>query len=97
MAQLSFQGQGKVFTGSVSLNLPSIAVGAVGEGSVAIADAAVGDIVLLCGPTAGLTAGMALCGAYVSEAGTVKVRAVNGSGGTVDEAAATVFYILIRA
>jgi hypothetical protein len=89
MAQLSFQGQGKVFTGSVSLNLPSIAVGAVGEGSVAIADAAVGDIVLLCGPTAGLTAGMALC--------TVKVRAVNGSGGTVDEAAATVFYILIRA
>lgn len=96
MATLSFAGQGKVITGTVSVNLPSIADGDVGEATVTITGATLGDVVVICPPAAGLTAGMAFCEARVSAADTVKIRAVNGSGGTVDEAAATCFYALIR-
>ena len=97
MATLSFQGQGAVVTGTVSVNLPSIADGDVGEATVTITGATVGDTVIMTPPAAGLTAGIAVCEARVSAADTVKIRAVNGSGGTVDEAAGTWNYCLIRA
>jgi hypothetical protein len=96
MATLSLQGQGKIILGTVSVNLPSIADGDVGEATVTITGAEVGDSVVINAPAAGLTAGMAICEARVSAADTVKIRAVNGSGGTVDEAAVTCAYCLIR-
>lgn len=94
---LSLQGQGAIITGTVSVNLPSIADGDVGEATVTITGATVGDTIIMNTPAAGLTAGVALCEARVSAANEVKVRAVNGSGGTVDEAAGTWTYCLIRA
>lgn len=97
MAKLSLQGQGAIITGTCTVNLPSIADGDVGEATVTITGATAGDIVVLCPPTAGLTAGLAVCGAVVSAADEVKVRAVNGSGGTIDEASGTWRYVLIRA
>lgn len=97
MADLSFQGQGVVKLGSVSVNPANIGAGAVGETTITITGAAVGDIVVMGQPTAGLTAGLVVCGAYVSAADTVKVRIFNSTGGGVDEGAATWFYVLIRA
>lgn len=85
-----------IFKGTVSINPASIGSAAVGETSVTISGAVVGDVVILVPPTAGLTAGLAATQAYVSAADTVKVRIANLSGGSVDEAAGTWTYILIR-
>lgn len=97
MAKLSFLGQGELILGTVSVNPASIANAAIGETTVSISDATVGDIVVMVPPAAGLTAGIGVVGAHVSASGTVKLRLVNNSGGAVDEAAATWSYILIRA
>ena len=96
MAQLSLQGQGAIITGTVSVDLPSIANAAVGEVTLTISGAAAGDVVVLSAP-ATLTAGLAPCGARVTAANTVKLRVANLSGGAVDEAAGTWSYVLIRA
>lgn len=82
--------------GTCTVDLPDIADADVGEATVTITGAAVGDIVVLVPPTAGLTAGLAVCGAQVSAANTVKVRVVNGSGGSINEASGTWYYVLIR-
>jgi hypothetical protein len=94
---LSLQGQGKIILGTVSVNPASIGNAAIGETTVTISGAAVGDIVVMNPPAAGLTAGLGVLGAVVSATDTVKVRIVNNSGGAVDEAAATWSYVLIRA
>lgn len=86
----------KIVKGTCTVDLPSIADADVGEATVTITGAATNDIVVLIPPTAGLTAGLAVCGAVVSATDTVKVRAVNGSGGTIDEASGTWIYLLIR-
>ena len=85
-----------IFKGTCTVDLPSILDGDVGEATVTVTGAAAGDIVVLIPPTAGLTAGLAVCGAQVSAANTVKVRAMNGSGSTIDESSGTWYYILIR-
>jgi hypothetical protein len=96
MANLSFQGQGAVQIGTVSVNPASLADGAEADTSVTISGATVGDVVIMTPPTAGLDAGILICGAWVSAADTVKVRLHNNSGGTVDVAAGTWAYCLIR-
>jgi hypothetical protein len=98
MANLSFQGQGTIKTGTVSVNPASIATLAVGEVTLTISGAVVGDKVVMNPPAAGLTAGVFYTGdARVSAADTVKIRIYNSTGGSVDEAAATWDYCLIRA
>jgi hypothetical protein len=72
--QLSLQGQGAIVTGTVSVNPPSIASAAVGEVTLTITGATVGDKVVMSPPAAGLTAGLVVCDARVSAADTVKVR-----------------------
>lgn len=86
----------KIVKGTCTVDLPSIADGDVGEATVTLTGAAANDIVVLIPPTAGLTAGLAVCGAVVSATNEVKVRAVNGSGGTIDESSGTWIYLLIR-
>jgi hypothetical protein len=83
--------------GTVAVDPASIATGAVGEVSISIANAKPGDTVLMTPPTAGLTAGLLVCDARCSAAGTVKVRIHNTTGGSVDEPSATWFYMLVRA
>lgn len=97
MATLKFQGQGELVLGTVSVNPASISTLAVGEVTVTITGAVEGDSVIMTPPAAGLTAGLIVCDARVSAADTVKIRIYNSTGGSVDEAAATWAYCLIRA
>ena len=82
--------------GTVSINPSSISAGAVGEETITITGAVVGDEVILHPPAAGLTAGLVVCDARVSAADTVKVRLFNSTGAPIDEAAASWIYVLIR-
>lgn len=95
MAQLSFQGQGKLFKGSVTVDPASIGSAAVGETSVSISDAAVGDTVIMNAPAA--VAAGCVWSAFVSASGTVKLRIANLSGGSLDLASGSWDYCLIRA
>jgi len=92
---LSFQGQGTLIKGSVTINPASISSAAVGETSVTISGAAVGDTVVMNAPAA-IEAGC-VWSAYVSAANTVKLRIANLSGGALDCASASWDYCLIRA
>lgn len=93
-AQLSFEGQGTVLKGTVTIDPASIASAAIGETSVTITGAAAGDTVIMNAPAA-IEAGCVWC-AYVSAANTVKLRIANLSGGALDCASATWNYCLIR-
>ena len=97
MPQLSFQGQGVVLTGTISVDLPSIASAAVGEVTLTISGVAVGDTVIMNPVAAGNTAGLINGGARASAANQVKLRVANLSGGTVDESAQTWNYCILRA
>lgn len=93
---LSFQGQGTIITGTVTVDLASVLTLATTEKTLTITGAVAGDFVLFVPPTAGLTAGMCICNAVVSAADTVKLRVFNGSGGTIDEASGTWGYMIFR-
>jgi hypothetical protein len=93
---LSFQGQGKLIKGQVTVDLASVGSAAVTEKTLTITGAVAGDCVILTPPAAGITAGLVVCDARVSAADTVKVRVANLSGGTVDEASGTWEYTIIR-
>lgn len=96
MANLSFQGQGKVITGTVSVNPASVAAATCAETSVTISGALVGDVIVM-SPPASLEAGLCASGARVSAADTVQVRLCNVTAGAVDGAALTWSYVIIRA
>jgi len=82
--------------GTVSVNPASLNATTAADTSITITGAQTGDTVILNPPTAGLTAGMFVVGAWVSAADTVKVRLYNSTGGAIDEAAANWSYCLIR-
>lgn len=80
---------------TVSVDLASIADGAIAEATVTVTGAAAGDAVIA-NPPATIAAGLGVVGAYVSAANTVKLRVINQSGAPVDEAAANWVFVLIR-
>jgi hypothetical protein len=86
----------KVLKGTVSVNPASLNNATAADESITISGAAVGDAVILNPPTAGLTAGMLIVGAWVSATDTVKVRLYNSTGAPINEAAADWTYTLIR-
>lgn len=86
----------KIIIGTISVDLPSIASAAVGEATLTISGAKVGDKVVMNPVAAGNTAGLVSGGARVSAANTVKLRVANLSGGVVDEAAQIWDYIIFR-
>jgi hypothetical protein len=92
---LSFLGQGTLTKGQVTVDPASIASAAVGETTVTITGAKVGDTVIMNAP-AGTTAGCTWC-AFASATDTVKLRIANLSGGALDLASGTWDYCLIRA
>ncbi len=95
-ATLSYQGQGTMILGTVTVDLASVLTLATTECTVTVTGAAVGDICMVTPPAAGLTAGMCICNAVVSATDTVKIRVFNGSAGTIDEASGTWGFCLIR-
>ena len=86
----------EVLRGTVSVDIPSLATTVSADVSVTIAGAVAGDSVVMNPPTAGLTAGLQIEGAWVSAANTVDVRIRNSSGGTIDEAAGTWSFYITR-
>jgi hypothetical protein len=86
----------KILKGTVAIDIASLAAAAEADTEVTIAGAATGDVVIMCPPAAGLTAGMVLGGAWVSAANTVQIRIANASAGTVDEASGTWSYLIIK-
>lgn len=86
----------KIVKGTIAVDLASVAAGAVTEVTLTISGAAVNDIVIMNPLAAGGTAGICFGGARVSAADTVKLRVINGSAGTIDEASQLWDYCLIR-
>jgi hypothetical protein len=98
MASLSFQGQGSCKVTSASVTVTALAAAAEEEYSITDADAAVGDIVLASFDNAGMETGMNISGAWVSAAGTVKVRVSNVNAvAALSGGSRTVRYALLRA
>lgn len=87
-------GQNGVRRGTVNVNLPNIAAGAVGTIDLAIAGAKTTDFAAV-QPPAALTAGLVVISARVSAAGTLTVAVLNTTAGAVDEAAADWDYLLV--
>lgn len=85
----------QVYTGTVSVDPGSLLTQTSEDVTVTITGAASGDIVIM-NPPATLEATLAFGGAYVSAANTVKVRIVNFSAGTVDGAALSWTYAILR-
>lgn len=80
---------------AVSVNPASIATVTLAEETVTVTGAVAGDAVIVNPPTT-LDAGIAVVGAFVSAADTVKLRLYNSTGGGVDIAAANWVFTLIR-
>lgn len=81
---------------AVSVDLASIAAGAMVEATVTVSGAVAGDAVIAT-PPATLDASLEVVGAYVSAADTVKLRVRNNhAADPVDEAAANWVFVLIR-
>jgi hypothetical protein len=82
--------------GTVAADLASISTLDVGEITLTITGAVVGDAVIVNPVAAGLTTGLFIADARVSATDTVKVRVYNSTGGSVDEASQLWTYVLIR-
>lgn len=95
MATLSFQGQGEIVTGTVTVDPASIATLASGETEVTISGAAVGDILIMNVP-ASLETGLAYSGCRISAADTAQIRLTNVTAGSVDGASRSWSYALIK-
>lgn len=95
--KLSLQGQGALFVGSGAITIAAVADEATADYSISDANAEVGDVVSASLANADMEAGLELVGAWVSAAGTIKVRVANDSGGALVGGAATVYYSLASA
>lgn len=86
----------KIIKGTIAIDSASMLTLAGNVTTLTITGAAVGDSVVITPGTAGFEAGIICVGAYVSAADTVKVTMFNTTGGTIDPAALTCQYLLIR-
>lgn len=82
----------KIRSGTFVHDIASIAASTSAEQTVTIAGVAVGDLVIVMGPDAGLSVAVAITQAYVSATDTVKFRVVNPSIVALDAASATFRY-----
>jgi hypothetical protein len=93
-ATLSFEGQGALLKGTVTVDPASTGSATVVETSITVTGAATGDCVIM-NPPAAIEAGV-VWAAFVSASNTVKLRIANLSGGTLDCASGTWNFTLIR-
>lgn len=100
MAQklLSLQGQGKMYVDpAVSITVPAVAAASIEDLEVTIANAAVGDAVIVSMAAADWETDLGIAGAFVSEAGKIKIRFINNDGSNAATGgAATAQVVLIR-
>jgi hypothetical protein len=86
----------KILKGTVTVDLADLATVTAADKTMTITGAAAGDIVVLNPKTAALTAGMLIAQAHVSATDEVTVRVYNASGGSINEASATWYYLIIK-
>lgn len=96
--ELKFQGQGRIYVDpAVSITVPAVSASSLEDLEVTVANAAVGDAVLVSMAAADFETDLGIVGAFVSEAGKVKIRFYNNdSGNAATGGAATAQIILIR-
>lgn len=97
-SQLSLQGQGKIFVGSASVTVSALAAAAEEDLAITEANALVGDVVMISFDNAGMETGLAVCGAWVSANGTIKVRISNtNAAAALTGGSRTVRFTVLRA
>lgn len=89
-------GPVNMFSGQVTFDAASCGAAAVTLQTVPIAEAQLGDTVLLTPPAAGLSVAVGVLPGYVAAAGSTRVPFVNPTAGALDPASAVYDYILIR-
>lgn len=82
--------------GTVTVNPGAITTGAELDYAMTVANAAVGDSLVMNPPAGGASAGLEVTSAWVDSAGTIKMRLRNNTGSTLTPASATWTYLLIR-
>jgi hypothetical protein len=81
-----------IIAGTFTLDVASIGASQEAEQTQTITGVAVGDLVIVVGPDAGLSVAVAITAAYVSATDTVKFRIVNPTAGALDPASAVFRY-----
>ena len=89
-----YQGAGKRYVGSGSITISALAAGAEEDLTISDSNAEVTDVVCVSLANANMETGLGVIGAWVSAAGTIKIRFSNFSGGALTGGAATVYYSL---
>lgn len=82
--------------GTIAVTLAATAAAAEEDVSLTIADATVGDMVMVTPLNASMETGVAIIGAWVSANGTVKVRISNVNGSGLTGSTQNWQYLLIR-
>lgn len=82
--------------GTITVSPAAVSANSTADTSLSIADAALGDTVILNPQATALQAGLVVCQAWVSAAGTVKVRILNSTAGSMTPTSGTWNYLLIR-
>lgn len=86
---------GAYATGEFTIDPGSISAGANEDQTVAVAEADVGDVVVI-SPQATLLDGLVLSQAYVSAAGTITFTLENHTAGALNQGSTVMSYALIR-
>jgi len=94
--RLSYEGQGTTFIGSASITVAALTTGTQADYSITDANCAVGDVIAASPSNAMAEAHLGVVAAWVSAAGTIKVRIANLGAGTLTGGANTVNYTVSR-
>jgi len=86
----------RVVKGAITVDPANLAANTAAEETLTLTGAAVGDIVILQPPAAGINAGMLVCDVRVSAADEIKFRLLNSTGGAINVASADWNYLLIK-
>lgn len=82
--------------GTITVTPSAIGAATSGDTALTIANAAVGDTVIMTPPATALTAGLVQGQAWVSANGTVQLRIANVTAGSLTPASGTWEYVLLR-
>lgn len=81
---------------SASVTVSALAAGAEEDLTITDADAAVGDVIAVSFDDAGMETGMSIAGAWVSAAGSIKVRISNLHTSGLTGGSRTIRYVIQR-
>ena len=92
----SFQGAGKLYVGSGSITIATLGAAAEADYEITESVAELTDVISVSLANADMETGVAVVGAWCSEAGKFKVRISNTHTGTLTGGTATVYYTIIK-